>query len=144
MKTIDTKLEILKDLIDPLLKGASPQKIKYAKELFLDIITDLNTSELKLKNLEAKVNGFSNTDDYLTSYQKALDILILIGANDIPYDVLMYRNMRWICEHNDKQIKPFTFMQLYQTNKLLTMFEGLEDRMPESTDELKTYFENKD
>lgn len=142
MKTTDTKLETLKGLIEPLLKGASIQKKKYAEDLFMDIITDINKAELELLNLKAKVNGFDTTEGYMTELHKSLDILILMGANDIPYYMLNYKNIRWICEHNDKQTQPFTFVQLYNTNRMLTIFFGLEGRMPESTDELKNYFKN--
>jgi hypothetical protein len=140
MSRIESKLETLKELIEPLLSEASPQKKRYARELFLQIITELNLAELTVLNLKAKMSGFARTDDYLNEYEKALDILVLMGASDIPYGFLSRRNMRWICEHNEYQTRPFTFVELHQVEWMLRVFEGLEDRMPESSAELKTYF----
>lgn len=142
MSKIDSKLDTLKGLLDPLLSGASPQKKKYANELFLDIITDLNKSEINAFNLKMKLDGFTNKDEYNSAYEKALDVLILMGAGDIPFDMLSKKNMRWLCEHNDNQNRPFTFKELYQVERMLRMFEGIEDRMPESSEELKNYFKD--
>jgi hypothetical protein len=142
MNKLDAKLETLKELLEPLLAGASPQKKRYARELFLQVITELNLAELTVLNLKAKLNGFVNADDYRDEYEKALDILVLMGASDISYGFLSRRNMRWICEHNDNQSRPFTFVELYQVEWMLRAFEGVEDRMPESAEELKQYFKN--
>lgn len=142
MSKADNKLETLKDIITPLLAGASPQKKKYANALFVDIITELNKAELTVFNLKMKLDGASNMDEYTSNYEKALDILSLMGAGDIPYDFLSKKNMRWICEHNDNQSRPFTFVELYQIERMLRMFEGIEERMPMSSQELKDYFKN--
>jgi hypothetical protein len=139
---LDTKLETLKDILDPLLTSASPQKKRYAKELFTDIITDLNKAELEVQSLKVKLNGFNTVEDYISDHEKALDILILMGAGDVPFDFLTKKHMRWICEHNDNQTRPFLFSELYRIERMLRMFEGLEDRLPNSADELKDYFKN--
>jgi hypothetical protein len=138
--TTEEKLAKLKDLIDPILIGATPQKKKYAKELFSDIISDLNICEVNLMNLKAKIAGFGDKNEWLGEYEKALDILILMGASDVPYSIITKTTVRWICEHNDEQKQPFTFVQLFQTHRMLTFYFGLEDKYPESLTELKKYF----
>jgi len=142
MNKIEVKLETLKGLIEPLLKNASPGKKKYANDLFSDIITELNEAEIRVKNAESSLNGFIDKDQYLSEYHKALDILILLGAGDIPYNFLSKINMSWLLAHNDNQTRPFTFAQLYQMERMLRMFEGLEDRLPESGKELMDYFKD--
>jgi len=139
MNKTDSKLETLKSLIDPIITGASPQKKKYIKELFSDIVTALNECEINNESLKAKIAGFNKTDEYLINYHKALDVLILMGADDIAYGYLSYKNMRWICEHNEKQTKPLTFEEIYNYERSLRFFEVFEERMPESTDELKQF-----
>ena len=140
MKNIETQLETLKDLLTPILTGSSPQKRKYANDLMNDLISELNKAEVINLNLIAKLDGFGSKDEYLTEYQKTLDILSLMGAGDIPYASLTNLNMRWISEHNEDQTSPFTFKQLYQTHRMLVIYESLENKMPESLSQLKDFF----
>jgi hypothetical protein len=142
MKTIESKLETLSDILNPLLTNASPQKKRYAKDLFTEIIGELNKNEYLIEKYKSKLNGFDNTEEYTTQFNKTLDILILMGASDVGLNTMQDVNLRWICEHNETQKRPFTFLELCQVDRMLTIFNGIEEKMPESLTELKNYFKN--
>jgi hypothetical protein len=72
-------------------------------------------------------------------FDKTLDILILMGATDTGLNTMEYQNLRWICEHNEIK-RPFTFTELCKTERMLKIYHGLEEKFPESLNDLKEYF----
>jgi hypothetical protein len=125
-----------------IVKGASPGKVKWINLLFEKIIHIINRQECELLNAEAKLNGFYDRKDYLTEMAKYMDILILLGASDVPIKAFRFDILRWMCENNEEQKRPYTFYELFYTHKMIGIYEALEGEMPKSLSQLKDYIKD--
>lgn len=140
MNKLETKLETVKDILTPFLTGASPQKRKYANELMGDIVFEINKAEVNNELLLAKLNGYSNINDYQTQVQKSLDILVLMGANSVDLNTMRKDCLNWITQHREGVKRPFTFGELAATCRMVAVFEACNDRMPNDLTELKNWY----
>jgi hypothetical protein len=140
MKNIDSELLKLKDLLEPLTRNASFGKKAYANAVMETIITELNYREVAIGNLNSKLNGFADRYDYLTTFQKCIDILMILGASGLSIEIFRKECLDWILNNSKELKRPFTFKELISTHKMLIMFEGLNDKYPESLAELKEFW----
>ncbi len=142
MKDLTIPLTKLKELFAPIASNFSSSKKQYLNSILETIITELNYREDIIGNLNAKLSGFKNKDDYDNEYNRVMDILILLGADSLIY-IQSFRKdyVDWMIEHRKELKRPFTIMQLVSTYQLMILFATDKERMPLYFTELKQFMD---
>ena len=141
MKDISIELTKLKELFVPIAQNFSSGKKQYLNSILDKIITELNYRENTIGNLNSKLSGLKDKDEYDNFYNQLLDILILMGI-DSSLTILNFRKdfLTWMIEHKEELKRPFTYQELINTYKMIMFYEGLENKMPLNFAELKKYW----
>lgn len=136
---VEEELKKLKDLLQPVIKGFSPQKKAYCLSILDKIIAELNYRDSKFLAFQSKSHGFKSQDDFLDNFEMYSDLFALCGGSDIDYMQLRKDCIDWMLLHSPELTKPFTFDQILKVHEHLSLYRMMEEKWPNDFKELKEY-----
>jgi len=139
-KSTQNKLNILRDILNNLLKKASSAQKETANRLLRELINELNYKENIIKNLEEKLNG--NPKEYRNELEKAGDILFAMGFTTADFDQIQKGSVDLVIKDLKILKRQLTNNDLMKINNMYNIYKAEFNREPETLTDLNKIFED--
>jgi hypothetical protein len=135
---IEEKIEQFAQYLSDVSSKMTFSQRSYCKRMLEDILTILKEKELINDNLEAKLAGSVDKDEYLTNLNKAISVIQCLDIPWSEYSQIEKRETDFIQLNKDTLTKkePITIKRFLEIVKLYRYFFKTECREPNSVNEL--------